>query len=269
MWKAESVDAIVAPPLVYTPLNNWRDLGGMPVVGGVIRPGAVWRSDDPSTVPEADAEDLVRRGLRDIIDLRSSREIDRTGRGPLAAYDVAYHRVPLVRGKEDAGSLRRHIEAGTGTPDVVGRGYAKRVVADAETLVQAYAIIADSAGATLVHCAAGKDRTGLFIGALLAFLGASDDDIVADYALSELEISAIMARVTSAIGYLLDAEFHFRAAIHATGPIEPLVGAHPDSMRAMLRYLREAGGVHAILAEGGMNPELETRLRNRVVEAQP
>jgi protein-tyrosine phosphatase len=262
------VDPIVAPPLVYTPLNNWRDLGGMPVTGGVVRPGVVWRSDDPSTVPDADAEDLVRRGLTDIIDLRSPREADRTGRGPLAASDVIYHRISLLRGKEEPGSLRRHIEAGTGTPDVVGQGYAGRVIGDAETLVRAYTIIADSTGATLVHCAAGKDRTGLFIGTLLAFLGASDEDIIADYALSEVEISAIMHRVTSAIGYLLDAEHHFRAAIHSTGPVEPLIGAHPDSMRAMLDHLREAGGIRKILVDAGMTPELEARLRARVVEVQ-
>ena len=262
----ELVDSIITPPLKYTPLNNWRDLGGFAVSGGVIRSGVIWRSDDPSTVPAADADDLVRRGLTDVIDLRSSRESDRTGRGPLQAHEVAYHRVSLLKGKEEPGSLRRHIEAGTGTPDVVGRGYADRVIADAGSLVGGYAIIAGAAGATLVHCAAGKDRTGFFIATLLAFLGASDHDIVADYAISELKIAAIMRRVTGSIGYLLDAEDHFRAVISSTDPVEPLIGAHPDSMKAMLDCLREAGGIRSILTAGGMTPELEAQLRDRIVK---
>ncbi len=257
------------PPLVPAPLNNRRDLGGMAVAGGVIRPNALWRADDVSVVLPDEAELLVSEGLATIIDLRSERETAHTGRGPLGALPVEYRNIPLTRGGGDPSEYQAHLKAGTDTPEVVGGWYAGTVVAEAENLVAGYRVVAESPGATVVHCAAGKDRTGLFVGALLAHLGADPEDIAQDYARSELVLPAIMRRVTDNIGHLLgEGVVHFRAAIDATGPVSPFVGAHIDSMRAMLRARDEQlGGVDRVLADAGWTADDSHRIRERMVVA--
>ena len=76
------IDLVLSAPV------NLRDLGGIPIDGGVLREGLAIRTDDLAYVTTDVAAQLVAAGLTAIIDLRSPLEVSVTGRGPLAEYPV-------------------------------------------------------------------------------------------------------------------------------------------------------------------------------------
>lgn len=258
----------VAPaPLRLTGLNNLRDLGGTPVAGGAITAGLVFRSDDVSTVPADEADDLFQRGIRTVIDLRSREEAEHTGRGPLERYDVRYVSYPLLAGGVPPADFLRHLQRDTATPRLVGEAYASTLVAEAGTIADGITTIADSADGVLFHCAAGKDRTGVFAAALLSVLGADGDAIAEDYARSAEAVPRIMARVSASIGHLMgESDAFFRAAATGEGPVSPLLGAEHDAMSEMLAAVdRQHGGVATVLHEAGLHEQVVGRLRARLV----
>jgi hypothetical protein len=184
---------------------------------------------------------------------------------------VNYLNLPLASGVAAPTEFTGHLRNNTGTPQIVGKNYADTAFEQAGTIARGLGVIARADGAVLFHCAAGKDRTGIFAAGLLAVLGASDDVIVEDYALSELVLPQIMTRVTAVIGTLLgEAAPYFAAAAHAVGPVNPLLGAHPDSMAEMLHLLhRERGGFAAVIRESGLDTDTESLLRDRLIEPDP
>lgn len=169
-------------PVPPRPLANLRDLGGIAVDGGVTRPGVLWRSDDVALTTPGQAAALVAAGLRTVVDLRSHEEVAAVGRGPLAAYDVDHHHVCLLpRGGTPSG-LVAQLTSAVLTPAEMGRWYAHVLLAGAPLLVRAVEVLADSPGAALFHCAAGKDRTGILAACVLTLVGAPREAVVADYA---------------------------------------------------------------------------------------
>ena len=75
---------------------NFRDLGGYPAGDGRrTRWGRLFRSDTLHELTEADVGVLRSLGLATMIDLRTARELSRTGRGPLAAEPIAYRHLSV------------------------------------------------------------------------------------------------------------------------------------------------------------------------------
>jgi hypothetical protein len=241
-------------------LVNLRDLGGIAVTGGHVRPGRLWRSDDVSTVTHEQADRLVHAGLTTVIDLRSPVEASVTGRGPLGTLDVQYHHLPLT---DDLAAPGATLTASSTAVDV-GEWYALLVLSKAPTLVRALAIIAESAGATVFHCAAGKDRTGILAASVLTVLGATPAAVIDDYHKTDAAMPAVMARL------LVVFEPLFRQSAIVTAGSAPtggaLLGADVLSMSTMLEVLEQShGGLVAILAGAGLTPELQQNLVARSV----
>ena len=236
---------------------NLRDLGGIPIDGGVLSDGLVVRADDLSVITEADAAALVERGLRAVIDLRTHDEAAITGRGPLANHPVTYHHLPLL------GSIAAGMN---GTPGVIehvamGEMYARMVETAAPQLVSALSIIALTPGTTAFHCAAGRDRTGVLAASALLALGATDEDIVTDYALTGANMSAINERMRPVMGVLLARlDIDLDAMTSMTMSDEPM----DVSMWTMLARLRERhGDALAPLRAAGLGEETIALLRAR------
>jgi protein-tyrosine phosphatase len=248
-------------PLALSALANFRDLGGIPVAGGTVRAGAVFRSDDVSTAHAGDGERLRARGLSTVIDLRSPEEVAHTGRGVLDGDDIDYHHLPLTT------TVAAPVGAGEGlraltTPEAVGRWYAGLAIGDARTIVAGFEAVAASPGPVLFHCAAGKDRTGVFAASLLTVLGAEPDAIIADYALTDSVMPAILARLEPFFASLLG-EDHEPWDVATSGAI---LAAPAESMSTMLRLLdQQPGGFVGVLRAGGLTDDLIGRLRARLV----
>jgi protein-tyrosine phosphatase len=167
--------------LGFSATYNFRDVGGYPGLDGrTVRWRRLFRADALHRLGDADAEAFAELGARTVIDLRRPFEIEKFGR-LTERYGVEYRNVVI-----------QHVdwEEVEHPPGVVHeRWLADRYLNFAEDgregLLGALRVIADPEKApVIVHCMAGKDRTGTVCALTLALLGVSDDDIAADYALT-------------------------------------------------------------------------------------
>lgn len=249
---------------------NLRDLGGIPIIGGVLRSGIAIRTDDLAYVTEEIAMGLVADNLTAIIDLRSPLEVSATGRGPLSHYPVAYHHLPLIANVGASMAANPNAPGESQVPgnfghEAMGSMYLRMVEEAAPQLVSALNIMALTPGATAFHCAAGRDRTGVLAAMLLLALGASDDAIVTDYARTGENMPAIMARTRPVMGAMWRA-LGFDADSHDTSAL--LDGPMDISMRMLLAQLRERhGDALAPLRAAGLSDDTIARLRRRAVTA--
>jgi protein-tyrosine phosphatase len=184
---AQAPAAAPARRIALAGVFNLRDLGGYPTRGGAIPWRVLLRSDALHQLDEAGLAGLAALRLRTIVDLRTQSEVE-IAPSPLEALTARHSHLSLLG--DDLESLPLELDA------------IYRHVVD-----ERGAAIADairplcSAGAfpALVHCSAGKDRTGIVIALVLALLGTPDDVIAEDYALSA---GYLNAQFTPAIGQL-------------------------------------------------------------------
>jgi protein tyrosine/serine phosphatase len=254
-------------------LANLRDVGGIPTVdGGTIVPGRLLRSDNLQSLTPADIEELLRRGLTDVVDLRSSYEVDSTGPGPLTEVPgVRIHHHSLFResrpgiGEEKPGErpevmpeealpwvdLRPTIEIDNQVASI----YLSYLSDRPDSIVSALRDIAGAEGATLVHCAAGKDRTGTIVALALLLAGARTEDVVADYAASSERMEGILDRLLSTDTYRDNLSGRPMSS-HLT---------HPETMLAFLDHVqREHGSVEALLATLGWTEADTAQIRAKL-----
>src|SRR5262249_41188577 len=126
----------------------------------------------------------------------------------------------------------------------------------ADSVIAALRLIAKTDGATIVHCAAGKDRTGVVIAFALAEVGVRREDIVADYAMSAERIEAIFARLTASDTYRADLQDQ---SIDKHAPRE-------DTMQRLLELMDERhGGVPAWLRTHGWTDDDAAALRHHLL----
>jgi protein tyrosine/serine phosphatase len=171
-------------------LFNFRDLGGYATPDGrTTRWRRLFRSDSLSRIDPADAASFTTLGVRTVIDLRRPREIERDGR--VHAFDgMTYrHLNPVHAEWEEATDHDEPSDA---------RWLANRYLDLAEhghaAIAGAVEVIADSDNApVVVHCVAGKDRTGVVSGVTLAALGVPDEVIAEDYALTSAATERTLA----------------------------------------------------------------------------
>ncbi|TKJ31690.1 tyrosine-protein phosphatase [Blastococcus sp. CCUG 61487] len=258
---------------------NTRDLGGLPTHdGGRTVPGRILRSDNLQGLSDADVRRLVQElRLREVIDLRTSAEVLLEGRGPLRSVPEVVHRhftllpergqytdvfaveedqVPeLPAGWMDS-LLPRHVaEHDEGEPAPV-RSYLGYLTQRGNAVVEALrALAAPTRTASVVHCAAGKDRTGVVVALSLAVAGVPHEEIAVDYGLSGDVIEAIMERLAATSTYGGDTERR-ETATHRP---------RAETMHRVLELVDERyGGPIGWLDEHGFGPEEQAALRARL-----
>ena len=113
----------------------------------------------------------------------------------------------------------------------------------------------------VIHCTAGKDRTGIASALLLAALGVPEDTIIADYSLTNRDYAHIYELVKAQMAPLM------RFGLTADD-LHPLMLANPETLRAALRYLHQHyGDVETYLRErAGVDEATLARLRNTLLE---
>ena len=175
--------------LVWDGCLNVRDLGGHRTVdGGETRFGALVRADSVSQLSEAGWEALTAYGVRTVLDLRGEHERDDDPPGDLP---VEVLHVPFMEASEaEWEAIAEEIEAAaTAAPDVATSTrdvyliFLERFRANVAAALKAVAHAPE--GGVVVHCVGGKDRTGLLVAFLLHLAGVPDEEVAADYALSE------------------------------------------------------------------------------------
>ena len=126
-----------------------------------------------------------------------------------------------------------------------------------ESIGRVVTILADAKGGVVYHCAAGKDRTGVISAILLSALRVPDELIVADYALTQQNLDAIIERLQASQGY--------KTMFEALPP--DTLHAEPETMVSLLARLREQYGDMAGYARDiGISTQAIKRLRARLLE---
>lgn len=255
--------------MTQTPLSRWidldgtantRDLGGVPVAGGGrIRPHVLLRSDNLQDLSTGDVRRLLDEVVvRTVLDLRTHAERESTGPGPLdREADVRVLRLSLI---PETPVVR--ADPGAVIPDRWADGAAGAYLHYLEdapgAIAEAVRVLADpAAGATVVHCAAGKDRTGVVTALALGTVGVAPDEVVADYAISNERMERIFRRLVGEQAYSDDAR---RIGVDA-------LRVDPDAMATVLRTLDERWrGAAGYLRTAGVSDDMLDSLRSRLVE---
>jgi protein-tyrosine phosphatase len=159
-------------PLRWPDLRNARDLGGLPTVdGGQIRERTLIRTDNHGRLDAAGLAALRSYGVSRVIDLRWQSEAAKHP-SPLAG-DHRYRLIPAC------------FEP-TADEEIPPDSYRLMVDASRDRLAAVLTAIAESPpGGVVVHCHAGRDRTGVVVALALHVAGATRQSIAADYALSD------------------------------------------------------------------------------------
>jgi len=160
--------------------RNFRDLGGVPALGGLVARGRLFRTAHLSYLDEPLAAELAALyDIRTYIDFRTNDEIARDGRPePLLARGVRWERRPFDIADATFWSVR--VPAAADWSGLYTRAF-ERFRAHFSDVVRT---IVESTAPLAFGCWAGKDRTGMVAALLLSLLGVSDEAIAADYALT-------------------------------------------------------------------------------------
>jgi protein-tyrosine phosphatase len=213
-----------------------------------VRRGALIRSDQLCRLNDRGRDALLAHGVRTVIDLRTPAEVERDPDPSWHEHGVDYALIPqqdeqFWRGLDPA-RTRAERDA------LVLDHRAEHIVA----MTRAFAHAAP--GGVLIHCLAGKDRTGIAVALLLGLVAVSDVDIAADYALSEASLAAELA---AALAAAPDEEARAR--------IERGYDARAETMLATLTHLRTRhDGAEAYLVRGGLSAADVQRIRERLLD---
>lgn len=207
---------------------NLRDLGGYTTRRGeVLAAGRLFRSAAPPVAPGSVA-DLVRSmALRRVVDLRMQEEIDEAG-APAFPEGCEWIRLPLFY------RAQLHWPHPVDrTPPATAERYFEMTQAGTSAIVNVVDLLGDARSKpTLIHCVAGRDRTGIVVACVLDLLDVPDPTIAADYALSSV---------------VDDAEGR---------------QAHPENILILLQRIRERfGSVREMLLSAGASASSIDRLR--------
>ncbi|KAJ7286863.1 protein-tyrosine phosphatase-like protein [Mycena rebaudengoi] len=231
------------PPFVTIEgLINTRSVGGYATAtpSALVKPIVLFRAADPSRITEKGKEQLLGLGIRRVFDFRADDEI--------AVYKST---IPVIPGVE---FLRVPVSESRAFDPVTLALRMKEFEGDElQTFVRLYQEILDLGGPAfekvlrhmldrpeepcLIHCTAGKDRTGLFTALLLMLLGVDDEEISKDYALTavglEPYLPAIMERFKLQVAEV--------EGLNWEGAMK-MASSRPQTMLATLNMIREKYG---------------------------
>ena len=236
--------------LPLTGLCNARDLGGHQTLGGVTRFGAVLRCEAPRALSKEDIDFLRRYGVTVSIDFRGDKEVLRHPSSLENAPGIEYRRVPTY-------DKQLAFAVGGAKGEFVNWGdkYIALVENARNWVCDTLQTIAGSTGGVICNCTTGKDRTGVISALLLGLCGVPDDDIIADYCVSEIYLK-------DAYGALLSNEPGKTVDIN---PHSPYLRTAPENMAALLGHLSSRGGVEAYLKSCGITPTQVAALREKLI----
>jgi hypothetical protein len=232
---------------------NVRDLGGLPTASGALTVRrSIVRSDYCARLNVDGWRALVDYGVRTIIDLRSSWELEKepyaVGHDAVAA-GVVHLSLRLVLAD-------RELDSALSDPTNAGREYAviaERCAANIAAILRG--IITAQPGGIVIHCQAGKDRTGIIVALLLRLAGVPDAVIMADYVESQERLWPVWEGMLAAATPEQPADERMK----------PL--AFPADFQNLLDHLdAEYGGVKGYLAHIGLEQAEVRALAERLLE---
>jgi len=243
----------------FDALDNFRDYGDYAAGDRRIRPGRLFRSAHQARASEADLQRLADLGIATIVDLRRpSERRDQPSRRP-AGFEGA-----VIETSHDDGGEAPHITflKESDLTEASGRAFMTGVYrklafepSHVDLFARYFRALGERDGAVLIHCAAGKDRTGMLAALTHHLLGVGRDDMVADYLLTNTAVD--LAGRAPAIARQLET-LTGRKASHAA--VTAFIGVEPVYLETALDeiaarhgsvddYLEQVLGVDAALRD--------------------
>ena len=264
-------------------VDNMRDVGGLPTRdGGAVAAGRLIRSDNLQELPVASVRRLVDDlEVTDVVDLRTFVEVAKEGDGPLVAEPgVRIHHHTLYtedtketgipagerklpwesdRNMRTTAKIRRPEKEERKHDRYWSKHYLGYLEQRPDSVVAALRAIGEAEGAVVVHCAAGKDRTGTIVGLALLVVGVTPDAVVADYAATTQRLPRILERLARHPAYAANLE----------GKTVAQQEPRADTMRLLIEALDAEGGPEAWLRRHGWTDADTARLRAKLLAPQP
>jgi protein-tyrosine phosphatase len=238
--------------LVWPDLLNARDLGGL---GSASGDETVWRrvvrADNLNKLAPAGVAAMVAYGVRTVIDLRDPRELEKFP-NPLAAappQGVVFVNVPLISDAE--------WEA-IKDPARMAEGYVLTARLSHANIANAIAALSDATpGGVVIHCHAGKERTGIVAALLLSLAGVSDETVADDWTASDAYLQPLYEE------WLANETDPAIRAKRSEGFV-----THAEHIADVLTYVRRThGSVEEFLLVGGLTADQLDRARRRLLSS--
>lgn len=223
---------------------NARDVGGMATADGrTIRRGALIRADSLDRLTAAGVAAFRSAGVSRVIDLRRPAEAA-TRPHPFRGEEI-YRNIPVQNPADPDHQWLTLAEIYLAMLDLRPTFFAAAIAA-----------IADAPpGAVVIHCAGGKDRTGIVTAMALSVAGVDDETIAADYALTEARLAEDNKAALAAV-----ADPGVRDVMRGLQPTPP-----SNMLTVLDRLNTKHGGAAGFLHTAGMSDPQLDRLRNRLV----
>ena len=177
---------------------NFRDIGGyLNQDGRRVKKGLYFRAGRQDRMTNKDLAQLSDLNISTQIDLRKKEEVLDQGRGPLEDMGAKYINISVI---PEGGSEK--LNKLVGDTGISGKRYLGYLEFGPTSWIRLFGILADEENLpVLLHCTAGKDRTGVSTAFLLSVLGVSRDIIEADYLLTNLDTERQADFIESTVGY--------------------------------------------------------------------
>ncbi len=235
---------------------NFRDLGGYRTSDGrMVAWRRLFRADGLNKLTAADRSQMIDLGLSTVIDLRTLDEAEQRGSFPVDEVPVRYVALPLTDVLPATEELPDWKEAA-----YVASRYGAMVSEGGPVLTQAIDVLASAdALPAVMHCSAGKDRTGVLSALVLAFLGVPDETIIEDYALSAAAMERLLERLMAEYPEAADQVAKYAPAI---------LHVVPETMEQFLAALLLEYGTYDALARAlGVSTAMDHLRHTLLVEA--
>lgn len=215
---------------------NFRDIGGYPAKNGrTVQWGKIYRSGSLYELTERDWQQIDALGIKLMCDLRSNEEVEAE---PDRVLDgVAYVHTPIQTETSTMDRMRSMFVDRRKLKNFMPMVYT-RLIIDNHAMILGDTIrrLADEDNLpAVVHCSAGKDRTGVIVALVLLVLGVPDDYIIADYTLSNTYYASFYQIAEKALKPLAVTGF-------TADDVYPMLIADAAYMRQTIQYIREHYG---------------------------
>lgn len=258
---------MIRDPFLYTEgIHNFRDYGGWDAEGGgKVRTGLLWRSGQHIGASEADLQAVRALGIRTVVDLRGLSE---RSRNPCKRPEGFDGEVFFYDGETSSSPPHMDVDEGTTTEEFARQRmiavYTRmpRNVAMISMFGQYLRLLAERDGPSLVHCFAGKDRTGVAAMLMLHVLGVSRENQMAEFLRTNdaptLQVLAAQSvpGIEQRLGRKLEG-----------GAIKALLEVRRDYLETFWKVVEEDHGTLDTYIERtlGVDELLREQLRNRFV----
>ena len=247
-------------------IENFRDFGGYDTkFGRPLKTGLLYRSANHAYATEADLARMADLGLAAIIDLRRRFERDREPSRRWPGFGAAVVENDILSDHADWADLMKDVTVDADWFFQDTLGYNRRAPFEArhiDLFRRYFRTLAETDGAIVVHCAAGKDRTGLICALTHHIAGVRPDDIMADYLLTNDE-ARMQRKMDFLRGWLRD----IAGQDVPDDALRVAVGVNPAYLEAAFQVIDDAhGSTDAYLSDVlGVDAGLRARLHERLL----